>query len=210
MSNAAQPTTATGILALPKRLYDWMLSYADSPHATWALAVFAFAEASFFPIPPDVLLLPMCMEAPKKALKTAAVCSAASVLGGMAGYAIGAFVWGQVGGFFFEHIPGFTPERFEHMSTLYAEYDFWIVFTAGFTPIPFKLITISGGVAGISFAPFVAAAFFGRAGRFFLVAGLMIAFGPKMKDIIERHFNSLALLFTALLFGGFALLKWLL
>ena len=123
-----------------RKLYNWVLSWAESPYALAALFVFSFAEASFFPIPPDVLLIPMCLGAARKGFKYALVCSVASVLGGLLGYVIGMAAWSELSGVFFDYIPGFSPEKFEHVKNLYLEHGIAIVFTAGFSPIPYKLL----------------------------------------------------------------------
>ena len=190
-----------------RRLYDWVLSWADSPYGVWALAVLAFAESSFFPIPPDVLLIGLAVGAPRRALRFAAICSAASVLGGILGYGIGHFVWQQTQHFFFANVPGFTPEVFARVQTLFSEYDFWIVFAAGFTPIPYKVFTISAGVFGISFPMFLLASLVGRSARFFLVSGLIYLFGPAIRKFIDRYFNLLAIAFFVLLVAGFGVIK---
>jgi membrane protein YqaA with SNARE-associated domain len=198
------------ILAWPRRLYDWVLHWAETPHAVGALAVLAFAEASFFPVPPDVLLIAMCLGRPKRGMRFAALCSAASVLGGLAGYGIGAALWSQVDTWFYRFVPGFNPARFAQVAALYREYGVLVVFTAGFTPIPFKLFTVASGVLAMPLLPFLGAALVGRAGRFFLVAGLILVFGDPVRGFIDRYFNWLALLFTVLLAGGVLAVRWLL
>jgi membrane protein YqaA with SNARE-associated domain len=190
-------------------VYDWVLHWADTPHAVAALVVLSFAEASFFPIPPDVLLIALCVGAPKRGLRFAAACSLASVVGGLAGYGIGALAWAHVGRFFYQYIPGFTPDHFEHVRALYARWGIAIVFTAGFSPIPYKLFTIVSGVMGLPITPFVAASAVSRSARFFLVAGLIYRYGAGVKTFIDRHFNWLALAFSVLLVGGVLALRWL-
>lgn len=195
---------------LPRRMYDWVLHWAATPYALTALAVLAFAESSFFPIPPDVLLIAICLGARKQSWKFALVCSIASVLGGIAGYGIGALAWSQVDHLFFAYIPGFSAEKFEHVKALYLDWGVLIVFTAGFSPIPYKLFTITSGVMDLSLLPFIAASVVGRSARFFLVAGLIFKFGEPVKKIIDKYFNWLALAFSVLLIGGFAVIKWVL
>jgi membrane protein YqaA with SNARE-associated domain len=190
-----------------RRLYDWVLSWAESPWAMAALFALSFAEASFFPIPPDVLLIAMCLGASRKGFAYAGVCSVASVVGGLLGYAIGAFAWSHLQGVFFQYIPGFSPASFEGVQALYREHGVAIVFTAGFSPIPYKLFTITSGVMDLSIGPFLAASAVGRSLRFFLVAGLIYRYGDKIRHFIERYFNALALIFSALLVGGFLALK---
>ena len=173
-----------------------------------ALCLLSFAESSFFPIPPDVLLIPMAMERRRRAMAYAAACTAASVVGGMFGYLIGWGLWEVVGDFLLQHIPGFRA-NFDHASALYQQYDFWVVFCAGFTPLPYKIFTIAGGVARISFPMLIVASIVGRGARFFLVAGLMWKFGAPVKALIDRYFNLACVLFALLLVGGFAVLKLL-
>lgn len=186
-----------------RRLYNWMLSWAESPWAGWAMFLFAMVEAIFFPIPPDVLLLALCVGMPKKSFKYAFICSAGSVVGAVIGFGLGAFAWDLVQGWF---IPGvFSAESFAHVGDLYKEYNFWLVFTAGFTPLPYKLITISAGVfLGIENLPiFILASLISRGLRFFLVAGLVWKFGAPIKKFIDKYFNLCAIAFTVLLIGGF-------
>ena len=193
-----------------KRLYDWMLSWGDSKWGATALFCFAFAESSFFPIPPDVLLIALCLGAATKSFRYAAICLSGSLLGALAGYAIGYFLWQTPGGeftglaqFFFNHV--FSEESFHHVKGLYDEYNFWIVFTAGFTPLPYKLFTISGGLFHINFAMFMIASVVSRGLRFFLIAGLIWKFGEPIKRFIDKYFNLLAIAFTILLVGSFLL-----
>lgn len=188
-------------------MYDWVLSFADRPSGPWALAGFSFAESSFFPIPPDPLLIALAIGAPKKAFRFAAVCAVASVFGGIAGYAIGWGIWEGVDQFFYTWVPGVTPEAFAHVRTVYARYDFWSIFAAGFTPIPFKVFTLSAGAFEISFAIFVIASTISRSARFFLVAGLIYVYGPSIQGFIDRYFDRLAWAFLILLVGGFIVVK---
>lgn len=191
-----------------KRLYDWVLSWSESKWGVLALFVLAFAESSFFPVPPDVLLIALCIGATAKSFRFAAVCLAGSVLGAMAGYAIGSLAWQTPAGeftalanFFFDHV--FSLEQFNEVKVLYDKYDFWIVFTAGFTPLPYKLITITGGLFSINFTMFVVASIISRGLRFFLFAALIWKFGAPIKAFIDKYFNILAILFTVLLIGSF-------
>jgi membrane protein YqaA with SNARE-associated domain len=195
---------------LVRRLYDWVLHWAETPYAMPALFVLSFAESSFFPIPPDVLLIALCIGNVQKGYRFAAWCSIASVLGGIGGYAIGAFLWNLdfVNGFFLNYV--FSQETFDQVGELYKEWDFWIVFVAAFTPIPYKVITITAGVFGTNFAMFVLASAIGRSARFFLVAWLFRRFGPPIKDFIERRFGMVTIVGTALLIGGFLAFKLLL
>lgn len=193
-----------------RRLYDWVLSWAETRHGPAALGVLSFAESSFFPIPPDPLLMALALGAPRRALRFAAICTFASVVGGIAGYAMGSGIWAAIDDFFFAYVPGVTPEAFESVRALYERWDFWAVFIAGFTPIPYKVFTLSSGVFGISFPVFVVASLVGRGLRFFLLAGLIYFFGPGIQGFIDRYFDRLVWLFFALLVGGFLLLEFVL
>lgn len=199
-----------------RQLYDWMLHWAATPYGAIALFLLAFAEASFFPIPPDALLIALVLGARKKAFKFAAISTTGSVAGALLGYAIGYFVWWGVEGefspfaiFFFDNIPGFTENIFYNVQSLYDEWNFWIIFTAGFTPIPYKVFTITAGAFNINLILFVIASIISRAGRFFLVAFLIWKFGDPIKAFIDKYFNWLAILFTILLVGGFVGIKYL-
>lgn len=193
--------------AIHRRMYDRVLAQAHSRHGTWALFMLAFAESSFFPIPPDVLQIALTLERRSRAFFYAAVSSVASVLGGLAGYAIGWGLWAAVDGFFFRFV--FDEAVFRRVEGLYQRYDFWCVFVAAFTPIPYKVFTIAGGVFQISLPMFMLASVIGRSGRFFLVALLLWWFGPPIKTFIDRYFNVLSIVFTLLLVGCFVLLKYL-
>jgi membrane protein YqaA with SNARE-associated domain len=192
-----------------RSLYDWVLSWADTRYGVLALFLISFAESSFFPVPPDVLLIALCLGNRLKSYRFALVCSLGSILGGAAGYAIGWGLWAAVDQLFFSYVPGFTPETFEYVHTLYARYDFWIVFVAAFTPIPYKVITITAGVFGVSFPMFLLATCVGRPARFYLVAILIRLYGEPVRVLIDKHFNFLTITFTILLVGGFAVLKLL-
>lgn len=198
-----------------KKLYDWVLSWGDSRWGWLALFVLAFTESSFFPIPPDVLLIALCLGMTTRSFRYAAICLIGSVLGAMAGYALGFFLWQTPAGeytalaeFFFQHV--FTVESFEEVSALYDKYNFWIVFTAGFTPLPYKLFTITGGLFHINFGMFVLASVISRGLRFYLIAWLIWRFGAPIKGFIDKYFNWLAIAFTVLLIGSFVLIGKLL
>ncbi len=195
-------------MKLLKRLYEWVLSWAESPYGTLALFLLAIAESSFFPIPPDVLLIALCIGDPKKSLWFALICSIGSILGGIGGYLIGYSVWLVVQDFFFNYVPGFTKENFEHVKNLYETYNFWIVFVAAFTPIPYKVITIAAGVCSINFPIFVIASTIGRSARFFLVGVLIFLFGKRIREFIDKWFEWCVIAFTILLIGGFVVIKW--
>lgn len=195
-------------MRLFRRLYDWVLHWAQTQYGAPALFLLAVVESSVFPIPPDVLLIALCISLPQRAWFYAALCSAGSVLGGMIGYLLGWGFWSLVRDFFFGYVPGFTPQLFERVQALYAEHDFWVVFAAGFTPIPYKVITIAAGVFLINFPVFVIASLIGRSARFFLVAGLIHRFGPGIRAFIDRYFNLLSILFLLLLVGGFLIIRY--
>jgi len=206
---SAPPGAAPQRRNVVRRLYDWVLSFEKTPYAVPALAVLAFAESSFFPIPPDVLLIALAVAEPKRAFRFAAVASVFSVLGGAAGYAIGLGLWQAIDEFVFRWIPGFTPELYDKVRGLYDEHNFWIVFTAAFTPIPYKVFTIVAGATGIAFVPFLVASAVGRSGRFFLVAGLLFFFGAPIQRFIDRYFNLLSILLAAGVVLGFVAVRFL-
>ncbi|MFA8344067.1 MAG: YqaA family protein [Rhodothermaceae bacterium] len=199
-----------------RKLYDWMLHWAETPYGSLALFLIAFAEASFFPIPPDALLIALVLGAKSKAFKFATNCAIGSVAGALLGYALGYFVWWTNGSdfssfamFFFDNIPGFTQDQFFKIQQMYEKYDFWIIFTAGFTPIPFKIFTISSGAFSINLPMFLVASVISRSARFFLVAFLLWKYGEQIKGFIDKYFDKLAILFTVLLIGGFVAIKYL-
>ena len=194
-----------------KRLYDWVLTWGDSRWGALALFLLALAESSFFPIPPDVLLIALCVGATSRSFRFGAICLVGSILGAVIGYFIGFFLWQNAAGeytalanLFFEHV--FSVESFQSVGALYEKYNFWIVFTAGFTPLPYKLFTISGGLFHINFVMFLLASIVSRGLRFFLIAALIWKFGAPIKQFIDKYFNLLAILFTVLLVGSFFLL----
>ena len=195
---------------LLKRLYDWLLRWAETPYGGPVLFVWAFAESSFFPLPPDALLVALVLGARAKSFHFAGLTSIASVLGGIAGYLIGYFLWwsepgefSRIAHLFFDHVPGFTEAQFARVQELYDKWDFAVVFSAGFTPIPYKVITVSAGAFDISFAVFVLASAVSRSARFFLVAGLLWKYGEPVKEFIDRRFNLLTVAFVVLLLLGF-------
>ena len=200
-----------------RKLYDWVLHWADTPYGPLALFVLAFSESSFFPIPPDVLLIALILGNPRKAFRFALICSIASIVGGVFGYFIGYRLWwsspgvySPVADFFFNHIPGFTHQLFDIIRQKYELYSFWIVFTAGFTPIPYKVITISAGAFNINFPLFLIASAISRTARFFLVSALLWKFGPPIKKFIDKYFNLLSIAFVVLLILGFVVIKYVL
>jgi len=247
-----------------RRLYDWILGWAETPYGAWALFILAFAESSFFPIPPDVLLIALVIgavknlsdqypPAPDSSEKNtffqglgawtqyfakcvpwilshavplltrfprsrpayfALVCSVGSVFGGILGYGIGHFFWytgdgtfSAIARIFFNAVPGFSEEAFHTVKEAYDTWNFWVVFTAGFTPIPYKLITITAGVFSINFPIFCLASIISRSARFFLVAGLLWVLGPPIRTFIDTYFNVICFLFLFLLLLGFIAAK---
>lgn len=185
-------------------LYDWTMRLAEGRHAIWALAVIAFVESSVFPIPPDVLMIPMILAAPSRAWLIAAVATVASVLGGLLGYYIGWGLFEAVG----QPILDFygKGEAFESFAARYNEYGAWAVLVAGVTPFPFKVITIASGVTALSLPVFIASSVIARALRFFLVAALLWKFGPPVRIFIEKRLGLVFAVFCALLVGGFLLI----
>lgn len=202
-------------MKLFRQLYNWVLKWAESPYGSWALFLLAFAESSFFPVPPDVLLIALAIGKQNRSFRFALYCSFASVLGGIFGYAIGHYLWWEghhfsiLAQFFFDHIPGFSNESFFAVQNQYNNYGFLIIFTAGFTPIPYKIFTITAGAFDIDFMQFIFASVISRSARFFLVAGLIWKYGEPIKAMIDKHFNRLTIIFTVLLIGGFILIKLL-
>lgn len=199
-----------------RRLYDWVLSWADSAYGNMALFVLAFIESIFFPVPPDVLLIALSLGKPKRAFYFAALCSIGSVAGALIGYALGHYAWiasdGSFTGFaqfFFHNIPGFTEALYYQIKDMFDKWDFWVIFTAGFTPIPYKVFTITAGVFQMNLFMFLIASIISRSARFFLVSWLIWKYGPGIKGFIDKYFNSLALGFTALIILGFVVIKYL-
>lgn len=190
-----------------RRLYDWTMHLAGHHHAVWWLAIVSFAESSFFPIPPDVMLIPMIIARPGRAFFYATVCLTASVAGGLAGYGIGYFLFEQVGRPLAELYA--DPAAIERVKDLYAEHGWWIVFGGGLTPIPYKIITIASGALALDPFSFTAASIVGRGLRFFAVAALLWKFGAPIRGFIEARFGLMSFLFFALLVGGFLVIKFL-
>jgi membrane protein YqaA with SNARE-associated domain len=184
------------------------MDLAARPYALWALAAISFVESSIFPIPPDVLLIPMILAARERAWIIAGVCTLASVAGGVAGYAIGALLFDTVGQAIVEFY-GYT-DRFQEFQAGYEQWGAWIVAGAGFTPFPYKVITITSGVMDLNFGVFMIASAVSRGARFFLMAALLWYFGPPIRGFIERYLPQLTFVFFVLLFGGFVALRYLL
>ena len=192
---------------LLRKLYDWMLEKSKDPKAPWFLAIISFAESSFFPIPPDIILIPMVLANRIKAWTYATICTVSSVLGGVLGYFIGFFFYNSVGIMIIQYYS--LENLFSSFESNYNDYGILIVLGAGFTPFPFKFITIASGLFSLNLPLFISVAFFARGLRFFLVAGLLKLFGNFIKNLIDRYFNIIATLFFLLLIGSFILIKYL-
>lgn len=193
-------------MKLIKKLYDWVLHWAETPYAIPALFLLAFSESSFFPVPPDVLLITLAISIPKKAFKYATVCMIGSVLGGILGYGIGLYGYEAVGRPIVDFYHGH-----DVMNTIKLKYDqhgFLGILIAAITPIPYKVFTIASGVFKFDFPLFVIASILGRSTRFFIVAALIWKFGAPIRDFIDRYFNLLSYVFMILLIGGFILIRY--
>jgi membrane protein YqaA with SNARE-associated domain len=190
-----------------QRLYARTLEIAAGPHALWALLVVSFAESSFFPIPPDILLIPMILARPHQAFRLAALCTLASVAGGLVGYAIGYFLFDAIGRpvLEFYHALG----SYEALKAGFAEWGVWIIIIKGMTPIPYKLITIASGVAEFDLLAFIGASIVSRSLRFFLLAALLWYFGDAARQFIERRLTLVTTVFAVALVGGFVVLRYL-
>ncbi|MFW7377699.1 MAG: YqaA family protein [Oligoflexus sp.] len=215
-----------------RRLYDWVLNWANSPYAMTALVIIAFAESSFFPIPPDILLMPLVLGAPRKWWKIALVCTIASVLGGIVGYGIGVFAWESMGRWIVEGLlgvnlisvdgrldialPAYLVSNFEswlggtYLFQVYDAWNAWIVGIFGLTPLPYKLVTVTAGVARVDLGIFIIASIASRGMRFFMVALILRLIGEPAKTFIDKNFNLLTILFVVALIGGFAVFKLIL
>lgn len=191
-----------------KRLYDVCMEWIAGPHGIWVLFLIAFVESSFFPIPPDVFLIAMCIAAPTRSFKFALVCSIGSVFGGLFGYGLGFWFMDTIGQQIIAWY-GFE-DKFMRVQDLYRAYDVWAVGAAGFTPLPYKIFTITAGAFKLDLATFALVSAVSRAARFFLVAAFIWKFGAPVKRYIDRYFNVLSIIFMVLLIGGFVLVKMLL
>jgi membrane protein YqaA with SNARE-associated domain len=195
-------------MKLIRSLYDWTLRIAAHRHARWGLGGVAFIESSVFPLPPDLVLIPMCIAERKKAFVFAFICTAGSVLGGIFAYGIGYFLYDTIGVRIIDFYS--LQAQFIRFRDLYNANGEWIVLAGGFTPIPYKLITIASGVTQMNLAAFILFSVIGRASRFFLVAGLLWKFGAPIKTFIEKYMGLLTILFFILLIGGFVAIKYIL
>lgn len=194
-------------MRLIKKLYDWVLHWAETPQAVPALFLLAFAESSFFPIPPDVLLIALALSIPVRSFRFAFFCTLGSVLGGILGYSIGYYGYETVGKPIVDFYHG--QEVMASIKTKYDTYGFLGILIAAITPIPYKIFTIASGVFHFNFLSFVSASIIGRAFRFFVVAGLIWKFGPSIRTFIDKYFNLLMVVFTILLILGFVVVKYL-
>lgn len=189
-----------------RRLYDWTMTASAGPNALRTLAAVAFAESSFFPIPPDAMIIPMVLARPERAWRVALVATIGSVIGGMAGYAIGYYFFATVG---LKLIDLYGLKAgFDQFRNAYAQYGLWIILIKGLTPIPYKLVTIASGAAAFNFWIFVAASIATRGARFFIVAALLRQFGPPIRDFIERRLTLVTTAFLVCLVGGFVVIKY--
>jgi membrane protein YqaA with SNARE-associated domain len=190
-----------------RRLYDWTLSLAGRPAAPYALGAVSFAESSFFPVPPDVMMVPMALARPDRVWSYALVTTLTSVAGGLLGYAIGALLYDSVGTWLF-NLYGLNKGA-EAFRQAYAEYGHWIILLKGLTPIPYKLVTITSGFAGYDLFWFIVLSIITRGARFFIFAALMGRYGALIRGVIDRHFNTVVIVFVVALVGGFVAFKYL-
>ncbi len=190
-----------------RRLYDWTILMARHPRALWVLGAVSFVESSVFPIPPDVLMIPMILARPSRAWLVALVALVTSVLGGLLGYAIGALAYDSIGQPILESLG--KADSMAEFNTRFNDVGFWAVLIAGMTPFPYKVITIMSGWTGMPLATFIATSILARGLRFFLVAGLLWKFGAPVRDFIERRLGLVTIVFVALLFGGFYVVRHL-
>ena len=198
----SDPAPKTNIV---RRLYDWVLGWADTPYGVPALFILAFAESSFFPIPPDILLIALALARTTRAFHFAAWCTLGSVLGGLFGYYIGFALWSSFEPLLINRV--ISQANFDAVTRTYHEHGGEAVFAAAFTPIPYKVFTVAAGVAKIDLTQFTIASILGRGGRFFLVALVIRLAGPRAKRWIDEYFNLATIVGTLLLIGGFLLIK---
>lgn len=191
---------------LLRRSYDWVLHWSETPYGMPALFILAFMESSFFPIPPDVLLIALALGLPKRSFRFALMCTVGSVFGGLLGYYFGVALFDVIGRQILDFYGAMS--KFAEVQSLYNQYGVWVVGIAGFTPIPYKVFTIASGVFRMDLVPFVVVSFFTRGARFFLVAGLIWKFGKPIKSFIDRYFDVLSVAFVIILVLGFAAVKF--
>lgn len=204
--------TYRGGVAWLRRLYLWVLHWADTRYGTPALFAISFSESSFFPIPPDVLQIALSVSRPRRSFFYATVSGVASVLGAFLGWFIGVGLWSSLGDFFINYVPGCSPENIEYVGGLYRDNAFMAIVSAAFTPIPFKVFTISAGVFHeyVSLGVLIGASIIGRFTRFYIVALCIYVFGPSVKALLDKYFEWATLAFTVLLIGGFFAIKYFL
>jgi membrane protein YqaA with SNARE-associated domain len=190
-----------------RRLYEWTIGWAGRPGGTWALLVIAFAESSFFPVPPDVLLIALCVGAPRASFRFALVCSVGSVAGGMFGWVLGSAAWHVVRDLFIPWV--FSQATFDHVQALYQDNAFLAILTAAFTPIPYKVFTVAAGVVEVPLATLVVASAVGRSARFFLVGAVIYVFGTRVRTLIDRYFDLFTWALLILGIAGFVVVRYL-
>lgn len=190
-----------------RRLYDWVIHWAETAYATPALLVISFAESSFFPVPPDALLIPLCLGKKEKALRFAFLCTLASVMGGFFGYLLGWSFFETIGAKIVDFYH--AQELFASLTAKFKAYSFWAILAAALTPIPYKIFTISAGLAKVPLLSFFLASLIGRGARFYAVALLLRIFGQPIRSFIDSYFNLLATTFLVLLIAGFVTIKYL-
>ncbi|BHH81718.1 YqaA family protein [Desulforhopalus sp. 52FAK] len=205
MAGVSEAQPKVGIV---RRLYDICMEWISGKYGVYALFFIAFIESSFFPLPPDVFLIAMCVALPAMSFRYAAVCSIGSVLGGALGYGLGFWFMDGIGMTIIDWYG--LSDKYDMVQQYFKDYDVWIVGTAGFTPIPYKLFTITAGFVHSNFVTFMIVSLLARSARFFLVAGLIWKFGPQIKKFIDTYFNILSIAFVVLLAAGFILIKLLL
>ena len=188
-----------------QRLYDWTLSLAQHRHALWALAIVSFVESSFFPIPPDIIMIPMIIAQPSRAFLIAGIALVSSVLGGLFGYAIGAFAFETLGQPILAALG--KADAMAEFSTRFNDVGFWAVLVAGITPFPYKVITIMSGWTAMPLGTFIVTSILARGLRFFIVAGLLWYFGAPIREFIEKRLGLMFTLFVILLIGGFFVVR---
>lgn len=202
-----QETKPRGII---RRLYDWMLSWADTRYGTQALFFISMAESSFFPLPPDVLQIALSVSKPARSFFYAAVSAVGSVLGGIIGWMIGYALWQYCGDFFLTYVPGLSQETVDYVGKLYQDNAFWSILAAAFTPIPYKAFTISAGIFHdyVSLQTLIIASIIGRSARFFLVASAIYFFGPSVRTILEKHLEWITIILFVMIVLGVVAIKY--
>jgi membrane protein YqaA with SNARE-associated domain len=190
-----------------RRLYEWALSFADKPYGVWVMAAISFADSSFLPLVPDVLLAPMVLGRPAKAYYYAIICTLASVAGAVLGYAVGAFLWDTLGQWLirFYHLES----KMEDFRALYAQYGAWVILLKGFTPIPYKLVTIVSGFAGYNFIAFIVLSLLTRGARFLALAWILVRYGEQVRGALDRHLAVIVTALLILLVGGIVVALYL-